>query len=200
MAIMRSEVKSGGGDWLGIKTGSLTKVTDESHKYDWADVYLLVEFMVEGSEYPRVMKVTGSWEKNPDGTIQDCPLLKRVTFLFDALSDMGGVNQHGEWCDSNEQKIDDICDYLMANYKDSKCTIYVYRELAKNGNAYTRVHNKILKAGNGSEKELESYITFMKSKGYLKEAPADHQNGTAATQTNVGSQAMNTDGIDIANL
>ena len=122
---MRSEVKSGGGDWLGIKTGSLTKVTDESHKYDWADVYLLVEFMVEGSEYPRVMKVTGSWEKNPDGTIQDCPLLKRVTFLFDALGDMGGVNQHGEWCDSNEQKIDDICDYLMANYKDSRCTIYV---------------------------------------------------------------------------
>ena len=88
----------------------------------------------------------------------------------------------------------------MANYKDSRCTIYVYRELAKNGNAYTRVHNKILKAGNGSEKELESYINFMKTKGYLKEAPADHQNGTAATQTNVGSQAMNTDGIDIANL
>ncbi len=194
MALMRSEIKTGGGDWLGIKKGTLKEVRDESAKYDWADVYLVVEFEVEGSQYTRPLKIAGSWEKNADGTIQDCTLLKRMTFFFDAIGFQGGVNQHGEWCDENEQKIDDICSFLETQYAGTACTVYVFKELSKNGKAYTKIHNKVLAHGNGSEKELESYIEFLRTKGFIKEAPADHTNPTT-TESNPLP-----DGIDIASL
>ena len=45
MAIMRSKITKGEGpSWLGIKMASLKSVKDESSKYDWADVYLILEF------------------------------------------------------------------------------------------------------------------------------------------------------------
>ena len=196
MAIMRSEVKSGGGDWLGFKTGTIKSFIDESHKYEWADVYLVVEFNVEGSEYPRVLKVVGSYDKEPSGQIKDCSLLKKITFLFDAIGEQGGPNHMGQWVDSNENPVNDIVAHLN-KYIGTKLSIYVFKELAKNGQAYTRVHNKVLPEGSSHMKELESYIAFMKSKGFIKEAPADMTNPAQQVQMN-GTGAM--DGIDIANL
>jgi len=194
MAIMRSEIKSGGGDWLGIKNATLKEVRDESAKYSWADIYLVCEFEVEGSKYPRPLKIAGSWEKNPDGTIQDCTLLKRITYLLDALGEQGGVNQYGEWCTEDETSISDICSHLMANYTGTELTVYVFRELAKNGQAYSKIHNKVLKPGNGAEKELQSYIDFLKSKGFIKEAPADHENAKPASNGDIPDE------FDIENL
>ena len=98
----------------------------------------------------------------------------------------------------NENKIDDICSHLEKNYKDSKLTVYVYKELAKNGNAYTRIHNKVLKSGNGSEAELQSYIDFLKSKNFIKEAPADHKNADSTGSTQNPNSVP--DEFDIANL
>ena len=194
MALMRSEIKSGGGDWLGIKNATLQSVRDESDKYDWADIYLVCEFEVKGSKYPRPLKIAGSFEKNDDGTIQDCSLLRRITYFFDAIGEPGCVNQHGEWCNEKEEKISDICDHLTKNYKGTLLTVYVYRELAKNGQAYTKIHNKVLAHGNGSETELQSYIDFLKSKGFIKEAPADHKNAESTPDSSTPSE------FDIANL
>ena len=195
MALMRSQVKSGG-DWTGIKTGTITAVRDDSSKYSWADVYLAVDFKVEGSDYPRTMKIAGSWEKNPDGTIQDCPLLKKITYFFDAIGEQGGVTQHGEWANFKEEKIDDICGYIMDNYKEMALTIFIYKEQGKDGRAYTRVHNKVLAAGNGSEKELESYVAFLRKKGYLKVA----REGDGAANCVTPDTSFNTDELDVANL
>lgn len=197
MAIMRSKTSSGGASWLGIKTGTLLNVIDETHKYDWADLYMVVEFTVEGSDYPRVCKIVGSFDKEPDGRIKDCTLLKRITFLLEALGEEGGVNQHGKWVTENEEPIDDIASYLTNAYKGKQCTIYVFKELAKNGQAYTRVHNKVLAKTNTSETELQSYIDYLKSKGFIKEAPADGT-GTATKVEPNGS--FDASGIDIANL
>lgn len=198
MPVMRSEIKKGGGgDWLGVKTGTLVNVIDESSKYDWADVYLVVEFTVEGSEYPRVCKILGSFDKEADGKkILDCTLLKRITFLFDALGDTGGINQFGKWITEDDTPIDNISSYLVSNNKGKECTIYVYKELAKNGQAYTRVHNKVLAKTAKSEAELEDYISFLKSKGYIKEAPADHK----VVSTTAANGNFDASGIDIANL
>ena len=196
MALMRSEIKSGGGgNWLGVQKIVFHGVEDHSHKYDWADVYLVCEFTTETSKYPRILKVSGDFTKNPDGTIQDGPLLKRITYLFDALGEQGGVNQFGKWCDADENEISDICAHLVTNYKGAECTGYVYNELAKNGKTYTRLHNYV-KSGHdaNSSKEVESYIDFMRSKGYLKEAPADSGNATSNQVT------VDADGVDIANL
>lgn len=198
MAIMRSTVKSGGGDWLGIKTGTINKITDESSKYDWADVYLVVEFMVEGSEYPRVMKIAGSYDKEPNGMIKDCSLLKKVTYFFDAINEMGGPNQDGSWVDENEAPVADIVAHLQ-KYMGQKLTIYVFKELAKNGQAYTRVHNKVLPVSAKSEEELTGYINFLKSKGFLKEAPADMTNPAQKVQMN-GTGTISNGSLDIAQL
>jgi|9_EtaG_2_1085328.scaffolds.fasta_scaffold00850_16 hypothetical protein len=199
MAIMRSEIKkSGGGDWLGIKTGTISAITDESSKYAWADVYLNVEFTVEGSDYPRRMAVAGSFDKEPNGNIKDCSLLKKITHLFDAVGEMGGPNQLGQWVDENEKPIDDIVAHLN-QYIGTSLTIYVYKELAKNGQAYTRVHNKVLAVSAKSEEELQGYINFMKSKGFLKEAPKDMNNPAQSVQMN-GTGSLPTGNIDIANL
>ena len=197
MAIMRSNIKTGGGgSWLGIKTGTIKSFIDESHKYDWADVYLVVEFTVEGSEYPRVMKIVGSYDKEPSGQIKDCSLLKKITFFFDAIGEQGGPNHMGEWVDADENKIDNIVSYL-SKYTGQKLTIYVFKELAKNGQAYTRVHNKVFPEGEKYEKELESYIAFLKSKGFIKEAPEDMTTPAQPVEMN-GTGSMGN--IDIANL
>ena len=196
MAIMRSTIKSGGGDWLGIKTGTINKITDESSKYDWADVYLVVEFKVEGSEYPRVMKIAGSYDKEPNGQIKDCSLLKKVTYFFDAIGEMGGPNHMGDWVDANEHAINDIVTHLQ-QYVGHQLTIYVFKELAKNGQAYTRVHNKVLPVSAKSEEELTGYINFLKSKGFLKEAPADMTNPSQKVEMN-GTGALGN--LDIAQL
>ena len=83
---MRSVNKTGGGaSWLGIKTGTFSKIVDESSEFDWADVYLVAEFQVEGSQYPRVLKIAGAWDRDAEGNIIDCSLLKRLTFFLDAM-------------------------------------------------------------------------------------------------------------------
>ena len=196
MAIMRSEVKKGGGDWLGIKTGTISKITDDSAKYDWADVYLIVEFNVEGSDYSRVMKIAGSYDKETNGQIKDCSLLKKITFFFDAIGEQGGPNHLGQWVNEKEEPITDIVAHLN-QYIGKQLTIFVYKELAKNGQAYTRVHNKVLKVAHNSVEELEGYINFLRSKGFIKEAPANMSTPSQPVQMN-GTGEMG--GIDIANL
>tara|TARA_Y100000361_G_scaffold227_2_gene200 strand:+ start:1339 stop:1917 length:579 start_codon:yes stop_codon:yes gene_type:complete len=192
---MRSSINSNGGsgNWLGVQEITFHGVEDHSSKYDWADVYLVCEFTTPTSKFPRIMKIYGDFEKNPDGTIQDGKLLKKITYLFDALGEQGGVNQYGKWCDENENEISDICAHLTSKYKDVKCTGYVFEELAKNGKTYTRLHH-YCKPGfdEKSKKDVESYMDYMRRKGYLKE-PSN--NPTTASQVTVDAN-----GIDIANL
>ena len=201
MAIMRAEIKSGGGgDWLGIKTGKIVNITDDSNKWSWADVYLNVEFEVEGSQYPRVMKIAGSFDKEADGKIKDCTLLKRITFFLDALGEQGGVNQDGKWETEEGQPISNICDHLN-KYCGVNLTIFIFKELSKNGQAYTRVHNKVLPVSAGSEKELESYIEFLRSKGFLKEAPEDMSKpANNVVMNGTDSENFDASGISVENL
>ena len=197
MAIMRSKPSGGKPSWLGIKEAGILSFRDDSSKFDWADVYITVEFEVEDSDYTREMKVAGSFEKNADGTIKDCPLLKKITYLTTALGWDGGVNHKGQWVDNLEQPIPNIAEFLTSNFgtpvaPSKDYVIYVYREMAKNGKAYTRVHNKIMKKGNGAIDELDSYIKYLQSKGYIKEATAE-QSMAAQTEVNI-------DGLDVASL
>lgn len=199
MAIMRSKVNKGGGaSWLGIKTGTLAKITDKADQYNWADVYLECEFTVEGSDYPRVMKIAGSFDRDTSGMIQDCSLLKKLTHFLDAIGEQGGINTEGNWEQESGDPIENIVMHLN-KYLGVTLTIYVYKELAKNGQAYTRVHNKVLAKNAKSEEDLEGYINFLKSKGFIKEAPADHRNDAPnATTGAIPNGAV--EGLDIASL
>jgi len=200
MAIMRSKIKKGGGaSWLGIKTGKLSKITDEASKYNWADVYLAVEFDVEGSDYPRVMKIAGSFDRDTSGQIEDCSLLKKLTHFLDAIGEEGGINTEGKWESADGNPIKDIVLYLN-KHLGTNLTIYVYKELAKNGQAYTRVHNKVLAVSDKSENDLDGYIKFLQTKGFIKEAPADHVSAGANALATGTPGASAIDGLDIASL
>ncbi|MBP02247.1 MAG: hypothetical protein CMM25_05520 [Rhodospirillaceae bacterium] len=197
MAIIRSQVKKNtGASWLGIKTGKISKITDLSEKYGWADVFLQVEFDVEGSDYPRTMKIAGSFDRDASGMIEDCSLLKRLTHFLDALGEMGGINTEGKWENEDGTPIADIILHLN-KYLGTELTIYVFRELAKNGMAYTRVHNKVLAVNPKSEEELEGYIKFLKTKGFIKEAPEGHVNPDTP---NAAISTPQVEGLDIASL
>ena len=197
MAIMRSKPSGGKPSWLGIKEAGILSFKDDSSKFDWADVYITVEFEVEDSDYTREMKVAGSFDKNADGTIKDCSLLRKITYLTTALGWDGGVNHQGQWVNNLEEPISDIATYLTEQFAvpvapNKDYIIYVYRELAKNGKAYTRVHNRVMKKANGATEELDSYITYLKSKGYIKEATAEQSMGA--------TKEINVDGLDVASL
>ena len=197
MAIMRSEVKKAGGNWLGVKTGTLSKITCEKERFSsWAEVYLKIEFTVEGSEYPRTLKICGSFDKETNGQIKDCTLLKHTTWLLDSLGEQGGINHLGKWVDANEHPIENIVEYLN-KYIGTKLTIFVYKELSKNGQTYTTVHNKVMADTPEAPKELQGYIDFLRSKGYIKEAPENMTQQSTPVVMN-GSGTMSD--IDIANL
>ena len=200
--IMRSTINTGGGDWLGIKEAGLVSVRDESERFDWADVYLVLEFQVKGSKYTRPCKITGSFEHAADGTIEDGPLLKRITYMCDALGWNGGIDKDGKWLTEDEKAIDDIGMFLTTNFGNDSpkedYVIYVYKEKGKNGKTYTRVHNRFMTNEATNKRELQQYVNYLKEKGYIKEVAEDDtvSNNGEATPTEVEG----VDHIDIANL
>jgi len=166
------------GNWLGFQPAQIIDIADRSDDYDWADVLLEVTFKIPTSQYPVIYQLKGSYEYNDDGTIKDSSLLKRIYSLFDALECQAGPDRYGKWVDEDDIAIDDIATYLNTHHISpdaltSEATpfyIYVYKENAKNGKTYTRVASKIVRNLQREKDDLESWITFMKSKGYLKEA------------------------------
>ena len=57
---------------------------------------------------------------------------------------------------------------------------YIYKEADKKNPSkhWTRVHNKIVINNPNGRKELESYITFMKNKNFLREVDPSAVNGS----------------------
>ena len=200
MAIMRSNISKGeGGNWLGVQKSSVKSFTDESSKYDWADIYLVIEFDTENSKYSRPCKIVGSFERDASDNITDCPLLKRLTYACDALGFQGGVNQKGQWVTEAEEPIADIAAFLNERYAHMDepqydYLTYVYKELAKNGKVYTRVHSRFVKDGKGAHDDLKGYIDFLIGKGFLKEATEDQMTAAAPVAD------LELDGLEIASL
>ena len=201
MPIMRSEVKQFDNSWFGFKDCGISSFRDDSQKYDWADVYLVVELSIKGSKYTRPCKIAGSFDKNADGTIADCTLLKRITYMSDALEWDGGVNQFGQWVEGNaeETPIDDIAKYMDLRYgKGEEAPLdyycYVYREAGKDGKAYTRVYSKFMKNTPDNRKSLESHIEWMKKNKYLKEV------AEVADNSNTNEVQVEVDGLNVSNL
>tara|TARA_R100000808_G_C2147571_1_gene155555 strand:- start:2123 stop:2758 length:636 start_codon:yes stop_codon:yes gene_type:complete len=201
MAILQAGRKAGGdgsAPWLGIQKANIVEFRDESSKWDWAEIYLVAELKVSGSDYNRPLKIAGSFERNPDGTVQENSLVRRINYLCVAMGWNGGINQHGKFEDEDGKEIDDIASYLNDMFADNSASIpgagsdnypylvYVYKELPKNGKSYTRVHNKIMKNEGTNERKLADHIAYLKKNNYLKEAP----------ETSSGSDTLVVDNID----
>ena len=196
----RPETESNG-SWTGFQNVQITDFSDRSKdtrddgeiKFPWADVYL--EVMLAGnSKYPIRLQVAGSYDKDNDGRIRTCSLLNKIYYLFDAIGFGGGPNTIGEWETKTGDKIENIQTFLNNNYvadisDDTKpYYVYVYRTLQKDKKTgeekeWTRVCPKIVIDTPDNRKELENYVTFMKSRGHIKEVEPNSSGNSATVST-----------------
>ena len=143
-----------------------------------------------------------------DGKISgESSLLKRVLYLTTALGWDGGVNTQGEWVDKDDKPLVDddnepvnIADFLNANFTaanygvsnfDTPYYIFVYRRFSeKDGRAFQTVCPKIVPNDSKNQKDLESYIKYMKANKFIVEHEDTSQvkNGeiTASSPATVG--------------
>ena len=199
MAIFRPQATTGGGGVLGYQTAGIAGFESKVDQFDWADVYLVVNLKLENSQYEQPMNVAGSFDKEPDDTIKDCTLLRRLYYLFDAIGFDGGVTKDGGFEDAAGEPIEDICGYLEEHYAPTfpsepsmDYCVYLYKEWNdKEGKAYTRVVPKIVRNTEAEKQDFQGYINFCKGKGVIKEydgnSPKDSassNSGNTSTQTN----------------
>ena len=73
------EASTGGSSkWLGYCAVGILEWQDRSATFDWADVYLVATLKVADSQYTQELKLAGSFDKEPNGNIKTCTLLKRL--------------------------------------------------------------------------------------------------------------------------
>lgn len=175
--------------WLGYQSACIREFRDRTSEYDWADLYLEIELQTEGSQYPQTMRIFGSFDKNPDGTIKKSTLLNRITYLVDATGWKGGVDKNGNWVD-DDSKIENVADMLNALYAvpkdvdaEYKYLVYVYKEWVVNkdtgeGRAFTRVDPRLTDSTDHTAvTKFKEYIKFLKAKGVINEYyPSDTDN------------------------
>ena len=193
MAITRAEKKaSGGSKYMGFCEATLVEVKDRisettddgSKKFPWADLYLEVTIQTKDSEYTRNMQICGSFDKDDSGKVKaDSATLKRLYWFLDAVGCQAGINADGGWEDEKGEPISDVVGLLNKYTIDSTngYYVYIYKEPDKKNptKSWTRVHNKIVKNDTKGRADLESYINYMKTKGYLKEATDAIANGVS---------------------
>ena len=172
-------MSSGTGDnskFLGYVPCGITAYEDRADQFDWADVYIVAQLALEGSQYPQEMRLAGSFDREPNGNIKTCTLLKRLYWLFDAVGFEGGPDVQGNMVDENGESID-LVNHLDTNF----CTnplepkhdflAYLYKEQGRKdpSKVYTTVFPKLVHNTPAGRKDLEGYINFMKSKNLIKE-------------------------------
>ena len=199
----RPAESSGGGSWLGVQKAAITNFSVET-KYDWAEIYLVVDLDIESSQYSRQLKIAGSFDKDSKGKITTCSLLRKIYYLADAIGWKGGVNADGNWVDENDDPIDDIVDYLNTRFTSSQIpdagteydyVVYVFKEPLKPGKdkQYTRVHNKIMQNTDVGIKTLEEHIAYLKKNGWHKED--DGSTPSVSIPNNADSGDFNIDSL-----
>jgi len=198
MALLSTKTSSSNNDFTGYFEAGVMKVEDKSDQYDWADIWVDVHFTLKGSQFPQVHAIKGSFDKEADGTIQANKMVRHFNYFKDAIGFSGGINTEGEWETEDGQPIDDICDALnrhinTMNGSDNPMLeaplnfyIYLFREAPKKSGdrVYKRVLGKICSNDAKGKAELQSYVTYMQQKGFIKEASAeDVAKGPSTTTT-----------------
>ena len=172
-------------NYYGICDIAVLNFQDRSPQYDWADIYLDITVKQKGSDYTKSIRLAGSLDKGPDGSVSGGSVLNRLYHLFDILGVKAGINAKGSWETEDGQAIENIANYLNESYAegiDSSPTkfpflAYVYKEKPKqvDGKVYTRVHHKINVNSVDGRKKLEDDMNWLREKGYLKEAPLENK-------------------------
>ena len=187
------KASDGGSKFLGFVEMGIVDWEDRSDRFDWADVYLVATLAIKDSQYPQEMKLVGSYDREPNGNIKTCTLLKRVYWLFDTIGFEGGPNVQGEMVDDEGESLDliqHLCKNNVTNplQPSMEYIAYVYKEQGRKdpSKTYTTVFPKIAPNTPAGRKDIEGYINFMKSKNLIKEVQAGAATTTAPANGSIG--------------
>ena len=135
MAIFKPESTSSFTDYLGVCEIALVDFKDKSKDFDWADIFIEVEMAIKDSEYPRHIRIRGSFDKDEKGAITGGSVLNRMYKFFEDIGCTAGVNLKGKWESEDGKVIKDMAKYLNDNHTDKLHSHpyygYVYKELNK---------------------------------------------------------------------
>tara|TARA_R100001530_G_scaffold27131_3_gene21682 strand:+ start:6051 stop:6674 length:624 start_codon:yes stop_codon:yes gene_type:complete len=201
MALLQTTTSSAKNDFTGYFEAGIIKVEDKSGQFDWADVWLDVHFNLKGSQYPQIHSIKGSFDKEADGTVQINKMVRQFNYLKDAIGFTGGINTEGQWENVDGERIVSIMDTLNShintmNGSDNPMLeppldfyIYIYKEAPKKAGdkIYKRVLGKICTNDAKGKAELESYVTYMQQKAYIKEASDEDVAKSPSTRTSGSS-------------
>tara|TARA_R100000152_G_C6767149_1_gene192288 strand:- start:839 stop:1432 length:594 start_codon:yes stop_codon:yes gene_type:complete len=196
MAIFKPESSGSFNDYLGICEFGILEFRDKSKDFEWADLFIEILVKQKNSDYDRTIQIKGNLERE-NGKITGGTVLKRMYHVFEQLGCGAGINVDGEWEDENGDKIEDIARYLndkfvIANGKtepNMDYLAYFYKGIPKEtgGKSYTRAFNKIYQNNDKNKAQLQSDVTWMKSKGYLKELSDEVQNKTEMSSSGLSN-------------
>ena len=164
----------------GICECTIVDIQDKSAQFDWADIYLQVTLLQNGSKYTRNANIVGGFDKEPNGNVTGGSVIKRMYAFFAAINCDAGINIKGEWEEANGDKIDSIVEYLNqfvtkwdgeSSGSDGKYLAYFYKQAPKKPGkqAYNVAHYRMYPNGGNCKEQLQKDIDWMKSKGYIKE-------------------------------
>tara|TARA_R110002012_G_scaffold290060_3_gene483518 strand:- start:114 stop:728 length:615 start_codon:yes stop_codon:yes gene_type:complete len=201
MALFKPEASTGTSNFSGICNCTIVDIQDKSANFDWADIYLQVTLLQDGSKYTRNANIVGGFETEPNGNVTGGSVIKRMYSFFAAINCDAGVNIKGEWEDAEGNKIDDIAEFLSfatedwdgeTPGKDGKYLAYFYKQAPKKPGkqAYNVAHYKIYPAGGNCKDQLQNDIDWMKSKGYIKEDTGEAQPVNSIDSDSLGSLAL----------
>ena len=181
MALFRPKASSSGGGnskYTGLCEMGIIGFTDKSSQFDWADIFIEVEVGIKDSEYSRHIRIRGSFDKDEKNNITGGSVLNRIYKFFGDIECTAGVNLKGKWETEDGKAIKDMAKYLNDNHSDKLHSHpylgYVYKELnKKTQKAYNSVHYRLFPNNSTGKLDLSSHIKWMKTNGYLNEAPAN---------------------------
>ena len=179
MALFKPEATTTSSNFSGICACTIVDIDDKSADFDWADIYLQVTLLQDGSKYTRRANIVGGFEKEPNGNIAGGSVIKRMYGFFATINCDAGINIKGEWEDSKGNKIDDIAEFLNKYTeewdgetpgKDGKYLAYFYKQAPKKPGkqAYNVAHYKMYPNGGNCREQLQGDIDWMTSRGYIK--------------------------------
>ena len=181
MALFRPTPKesSGGNKFSGVCEVGIVNFTDKSSEYDWADIYIDIEFAIKDSQYTRNMSICGSLDRDANGHVEGGSVLDKMYRIFDAIGCTAGINIEGKWEDENGNAISDIANHLNNNYcgnfmPDTPPSLdyvaYLYKtQNKKTGAIFSTMLFKLYPNTDKGKMELASYAKWMKTNNYLKE-------------------------------
>ena len=107
-----------GTNYYGICDIAILDFKDISNQFDWADIYLNITVKQKGSDYTKSIRIAGSLEKEPDGSIKGGSVLNRLYHFFDVLGVKAGINSKGDWESEDGQPIKDVAKFLNDNHAE----------------------------------------------------------------------------------